>query len=112
DKAERLISLYVKTISPKFFEGFRWPTYTYDKMVCALMDAHQFIGYTNAFSILNTLTDAALPSFPDRALDHEEMRLRPHKDESYCWDESYTIPENLFIVYNRGAGDRYKNLGI
>ncbi len=30
---------------------------------------------------------------------------------SYTWDESYTVPENQFIAYQRGAGDRYKELG-
>ena len=27
------------------------------------------------------------------------------------WDESYTISENLFLAYQRGAGDRYRALG-
>lgn len=110
DKAERLLHLYARTISPKFYEDFRWPSYTYDKLVCALMDAHQFTGMKDAFAILKMTTDTAEPYLPDRALDHDEMRARPHKNEAYCWDESYTLPENLFIVSNRGAGERYRQL--
>lgn len=111
-KAERLIALYTKTISPKFYEDFRFPTYTFDKINLALIDAHKYIQLPDAFSILAKLTDAALPFFPSRALDHDEMRALPHKNESYCWDESYTIPENLFLAFQRGAGTRYKNLAI
>jgi DUF1680 family protein len=110
NKAERLITLYEKTISPKFYQDFRWPTYTYDKLNLALIDAHKYLGLKNAFAILDKTTDVAEPFFPGRALDHDEMRQRPHKDESYCWDESYTLPENLFIAYNRGAGERYRKL--
>jgi DUF1680 family protein len=33
-------------------------------------------------------------------------------DESFCWDESYTLPESLFIAYARGAGDRYRELAV
>jgi len=112
NKAERLISLYEKTISPKFYEGFRWPTYTYDKLNLALIDAHKYLGLKNAFAILDKTTDTAEPFFPGRALDHDEMRQGPYKDESFCWDESYTLSENLFIAYNRGAGQRYRKLAI
>ena len=33
-------------------------------------------------------------------------------DESWTWDESYTMPENLFLAYQRGAGRRYYDLGL
>ncbi len=28
------------------------------------------------------------------------------------WDESYTNPENLFLAYQRGAGDQYRDLAV
>lgn len=31
---------------------------------------------------------------------------------SFNWDESYTLPENLFLVYQRGAGEKYRALGM
>lgn len=111
-KAERLIDQYSKTISPKFYEDFRWPTYTFDKINLGLIDAHKYLKSKNAFSILAKTTDTALPFFPERALDHDELRELPHKNEAYCWDENYTLPENLFIAYQRGAGDRYRQLAI
>lgn len=112
EKAERLIRLYVKTISLKFWHDFRWPTYTFDKLNLALIDAHKYIGLADAFSILRRTLDVAYPAFPECALDHDEMRARPHKDETFCWDESYTLPENLFLAYQAGAGGRYKDLAI
>jgi DUF1680 family protein len=42
---------------------------------------------------------------PERALTQEERNARPHKDETYTWDESYTMAENLFLAYER-TGDR------
>jgi uncharacterized protein len=32
-------------------------------------------------------------------------------DEVWTWDESYTISENLFLAYQCGAGERYRQLG-
>ncbi len=112
EKALRLISLYSKCISPEFYKDFRWPTYTFDKINLGLIDAHKYLHFENAFEILNQTLEAAVPAFPEKALDHDEMRARPHKNEAYCWDESYTLPENLFLAYQRGAGKKYKELAI
>ena len=38
------------------------------------------------------------------------MRVRI-KDDSFCWDEPYTLPENFFLAWQRGAGSRYKDHG-
>ena len=32
-------------------------------------------------------------------------------DASWTWDESYTLPENMFLASERGAGSRYADLG-
>lgn len=111
DKVLRLNRLYAKTISGDFYEKNRFPTYCYDKIVCGLMDSHEFVGDPDAFSILDHTTDTALPHFPKAAVEHDTV-WRPGKDASYTWDESYTISENLFLAYQRGAGDRYKALGV
>jgi hypothetical protein len=46
-----------------------------------------------------------LRHMPEHAVEHGQS-WRPGTDESYTWDESYTVPENLFLAYQRGAGDR------
>jgi len=111
-KVQRLVSGYAPTISDSFYENFRFPAYTYDKLVCALIDAHEFAGDPEAFAVLNKTTDTAMRHLPEKALSRAEQRARPHKDLSYTWDESYTLPENLFIAYTRGAGSRYRELGV
>jgi DUF1680 family protein len=48
---------------------------------------------------------------PKTAIEHD-VSWRPGKDETWTWDESYTISENLFLAFQRGAGARYKQLAI
>lgn len=110
DKVLRLNRLYAQTISGDFYEKTRFPAYSYDKIVCGLIDSHEFVGDPDAFSILDHTTDTALPHLPKAAVEHDTV-WRPGKDISYTWDESYTISENLFLAYQRGAGERYKALG-
>jgi uncharacterized protein len=110
EKVLRLNRLYARTISGEFYEKTRFPAYSYDKLVCGLMDSHQFVGDPDAWAILNRTTDVALPRLPGKAIEHDQV-WRPGKDDSWTWDESYTISENLFLAYQRGAGERYKTLG-
>ena len=60
--------------------------------------------------MLEKSTDAVLPWLPPKALNRDEMAARPHPNVAYTWDESYTLPENFYIGYQRGAGDRYRLL--
>jgi uncharacterized protein len=109
EKLLRLNRLYAQTISGQYYEKNRFPTYCYDKIVCGLIDSHQYAGDRDAFAILARTTDTALPHFPEHAIEHG-VPWRPGKDFSWTWDESYTISENLFLAYQRGAGKRYLKL--
>ena len=111
EKVMRLNRLYAQTIDGKFYENNRFPAYCYDKLVCGLIDSHKFVGDPDAFSILEKTTDTALPHLPKTAIEHGKS-WRPGTDESWTWDESYTISENLFLAYQRGAGERYRALGV
>jgi hypothetical protein len=65
-------------------------------------------------AILEQTTRTALPHLPGRAIEHD-VAWRADKDPrdlSWTWDESYTMPENLFIAYQRGAGRQYFDLGL
>jgi len=110
DKVLRLNRLYAQTIAGDFYENNRFPAYCYDKLVCGLIDSHKFVGDPEAYRILERTTDIALPHLPGKAIEHGQ-NWRPGKDESYTWDESYTIAENLLLAYQRGAGNRYRTLG-
>jgi len=111
ERVLRLNRLYAETIDGQFYENNRFPAYCYDKLVCGLIDSHKYAGDPDAFSILQKTTDAALPHLPKTAIEHGQS-WRPGKDESWTWDESYTMPENLFLAYQRGAGERYRALGV
>ncbi len=110
-KVKRLNRLYAQTISEKFYDKNRFPAYCYDKLLLGLIDSYQFIGDRDALDILERTTKAALPHLPGKAIDRE-LEWRPGKDQSFRWDESYTNPENLFLAYQRGAGNRYREIGI
>lgn len=109
EKVLRLNRLYAKTIAGDYYEKNRFPTYCYDKLVRGLLDSHSYAGDADAFSILDHTTDTALPHFPQHAVEHDTA-WRPNKDESWTWDESYTMAENLFLAYQLGAGRRYLTL--
>jgi DUF1680 family protein len=111
EKVLRLNRLYAQTIDGQFYENNRFPAYCFDKLVCGLIDSHKFTNDPDAFAILQKTTDAALPHLPKKAIEHGQS-WRPGKDESWTWDESYTMPENLFLAYQRGAGDRYRDLAV
>jgi uncharacterized protein len=113
DKLLRLNRLYAQSLGAGFFDKNRFPAYCYDKLICGLIDSHQFGHDPNAFAILQQTTDTVLPYLPPHAVDREQSwRAGKEADISYTWDESYTLPENLFLAYQRGAGDRYKQLAI
>jgi DUF1680 family protein len=113
-KLGRLLDLYGTTISSRFYANFRFPAYNYDKMVIGLIDAHQFAGMPQAFGLLDRTTDAALPHLPPQALDRGEPQRRWRRsvgeDMTADYDESYTLPENLYLAGERGAGERYRTL--
>jgi DUF1680 family protein len=113
EKVLRLNRLYAKTIGGDFYENTRFPAYSYDKLVCGLIDSHKYVGDPDAFAILEETTKAALPHLPGKAIEHGQSWRAGHvKDDSYTWDESYTMSENLFLAYQRGAGEQYRKLAV
>lgn len=115
-KVQRLLELYEPAISGKFYTNFRFPAYNYDKMVIGLIDAHQFAGIDSAFRMLDKTTDAAEPHLPPTALDRDGPQIAwraatgQNTTGDYGWDEPYTLPENLYLAAQRGAGDRYRKM--
>jgi hypothetical protein len=114
EKVVRLNRLYAQTITADFYLRNRFPAYTYDKLVLGLIDSHSYVKDPEALAILEKTTNVALPHLPGHAVEHG-VRWRMDKDEddeSWTWDESYTLSENLFLAYRRGAGRRYFDLGL
>ena len=109
-KVHRLVAGLAPAITPHFYAGYPLPAYTFDKLNIGLLDAHTFAGDSQALPTLNRVLDAALPHLPEKALTRPEMAARPHANVAYTWDESYTLPENLYLAWRRGGGDRYRTL--
>ena len=111
-KVTRLVKGYGETLDPKakFFVDYRLPAYTYDKLSCGLIDAHEYCHDPMAMDIHERLTHAIVAYLPEKALSRAEMRSRPHKDTSYTWDETYTLPENLFLAYQRSGKPLYRDM--
>ena len=114
EKVHRLVRGYAQTVDPtgKFYVDYRLPAYTFDKTCCGLIDAYAFAGDTTALDILWRSTQAVLPHLPEKALSRVEQHARPHKDISYTWDETYTLPENLFLAYRRSGDSRFRDIAV
>ena len=112
-KVLRLVKGYAETLDPKakFFVDYRLPAYTYDKLSCGLIDAHEFVRDPMAMDVHEKLTRAMVAYLPEKALSRAEQRSRPHKSTPYTWDESYTLPENLFLAYQRSGKTLYRDMG-
>jgi len=113
-KVNRLIKGYAETLDPKakFFAGYRLPAYTYDKLSCGLIDAHEFVHDPIAMQVHEKLTHAITAYLPEKALNRQEQRSRPHPDTSFTWDETYTLPENLFLAYQRSGDPFYRDMAV
>ncbi len=110
-KVNRLVKGYAETLDDKakFFAGYRLPAYTYDKLSCGLIDAHEFVHDPMAMAVHKKLSLAMQAYLPEKALSRAEQRSRPHKDTSFTWDETYTLPENLFLAYQRSGDPFYRD---
>jgi DUF1680 family protein len=111
-KVNRLVKGYAETLDPKarFFVDYRLPAYTYDKLSCGLIDAHEFARDPQAMDVHAKLSHAIVAYLPEKALSRQEQRSRPHTDASYTWDETYTLPENLFLAYQRSGETFYRDM--
>jgi hypothetical protein len=113
-KVLRLNRQYAQTITADLYIKNRFPAYTFDKLLLGLLDSHTYVKDPQALAILERTTNTALPHLPPHAVEHgAAWRTEKDKqDPSWTWDESYTLPENLFLAYLRGAGRGYYNLGL
>ena len=113
EKVHRLVRGFGATVEPtgKFYVDYRLPAYTYDKTSCGLIDAHEFAQSRDALDVHWRATQAVLPHLPDHALNRYEQRSRGYKSIAFTWDETYTLPENFFLAYQRSGNARYRELG-
>ncbi|MCW3846549.1 glycoside hydrolase family 127 protein [Sphingomonas sp. LB-2] len=109
-KIDRLLAGFAPTITPDFYKGYPLPAYTYDKHVVGLIDAHTYAGNRQARALLARATDAVLPWLPGRAIDRRVAEKGHYANAAFGWDETYTLPENLYLAAERMGGDRYAKM--
>lgn len=105
----RLHRLLAQTIGPGFFDKTRYPAYTLDKFNIGLLDAHRLLGSPEALAIANKVRLSALQDLPGSAYERDRV-WRKGRDFSFTWDESYTLPENLYLLWEAGAGSVYREM--
>lgn len=114
NKIDRMIRGYAATLDPigKFYQNYCFPGYIYDKMSIGLTDAHVFAGHPIALDVLARTTDIILPYLPPRAMPHQETPVIAGEDFTrHVWDETYTMPENFFLAWQRTGDRRFYDLG-
>ena len=103
----QLDEMLAATISPAYFDKTRFPCYSFDKLVCGLMDAHSLLGMAGRSRRWTRCLSRR--SRGCRAIPFErEMQWKMGADQSWMWDESYTMSENLFLVSAMGADAKYR----
>src|SRR5881394_4038786 len=114
EKVHRLVRAFGETVEPsgKFYVDYHLPAYTYDKTSCGLIDAHEYAKCPDALDVHWRATQAVLPYLPEKALSRVEQRARPHKNVADTWDETYTLPENFFLAYQRSGNSKYRDLAV
>ncbi len=108
-RVSELVRLVGAQISAEYFAKTRFPGYSFDKLVCGLMDAHRLTGDTAALPVLGKVRAAAETVLPGHAVDRE-FQWKVGKDLSWMWDETYTLPENLYLVSAMGGGTAYRRM--
>ena len=95
-----------------FGDDNRFPAYTLEKLNCGLIDAYQFSGDRNAEAVLRQVNTLVQPYLPEKALSRAEQRKRSTRDVTYSYDETYTLPENYFLAYQRTGDTYYRDLAL
>ncbi len=112
-RVHAMVAGYAGTLDPagRFWMDNRFPAYIYDKLTIGLLDAYSLAGDSMALDTLTRLTASVHPYLPSKALTRPEMAALPHSNISYCWDESYTLPENQFLAWQRTGEPAYRAAG-
>lgn len=82
-----------------------WPAYVMDKYVVGLIDAYRLSGVDEAKALLPVVIDKCLPFISSISRDRIGKKDPPY-------DETYVLPENLFLVADITGDDRYRAMAV
>ena len=100
DKAARLMTEWAKTLKPDGDCGMSH--YAFDKVVCGLVDMHQYAGHPDASGLLAKITGWA-----SRSLNRERLPATARMDSGRP-GEWYTLAENLYRAFQVTGNPDYK----
>ena len=104
DKASYLLTEWAKTLGAD--GDCRMHHYSYDKMVCGLVDMKLYADNPDAIPLLQKTTDWASKTF-----EHTNMIVVPSHNTLYYGkpQEWYTLAENQFRAYQLTGNPKFKN---
>ena len=109
-KVERLVKGFAATIDS---EDYWYPSlkastasaaYTLDKILIGTLDAWQFAGIASALDIARRCVKGSLRYLPRRAYERFEA------PKQAVYDETYTLPENLFYLWEMSKDQSYREM--
>lgn len=109
-KVQRLVEGFAATFGPGDFAYMNqkaatdFPAYLLDKNLIGLLDAYRFAGVASAREILPRMIQGSVRYLPPQALEQDHSRAQAR------YDESYTLPENLFYAFETTGASEYRDL--
>ncbi len=109
-KVRRLVEGFAATVGSDGFAYMNarasvdFPAYILDKYEIGLLDAYQLAGVAPARGLLERIIQGSVRYLPPQAIEQDGKRKQGP------WDESYTLPENLFLVYELTGEGAYREL--
>lgn len=102
DKAINLTSEFAKTITPGGDTGMRH--YSFDKLVCGLVDLGRYGDYPEALLLLDRISDFAIKNL-DRS-NHPAIAGQSYQGTPHEW---YTLAENQYRAYQQTGDLKFKS---
>ncbi len=109
-KVRRLVEGFAATVGSDGFAYMNarasvdFPAYILDKYEIGLLDAQQLAGVNSARALLERIIRGSERYLPPQAIEQDSKRKEGR------WDESYTLPENLFLTYELTGESAYRDL--
>jgi DUF1680 family protein len=103
DKAVYLMTEWAKTVKPD--GDCRMRHYPFEKLVCGLVDMHDYADSKDSIGLLERVTDFASRNFNRDRVPAGPVPWEMHSGRPGEW---YTLPENLYRAYQASGNAKFK----
>ena len=104
DKAAYLLAEFSKTVGAD--GNCRMNVYPYEKLVCGLVDMHEFVGHPEAMPLLERVTNWSSKNFDRTRAPANPKPWEMHSGKPLEW---YTLPENLYRAFQLTGNQQFKD---